>query len=174
MHVLRSYGKGFLTMNRDLFFMDQAYKQAQKAFKAQEIPIGAVLVSRDGHVLAQGYNQVEKKQNTVLHAEMIVIQKASKKLESWRLVGATLYVTVQPCLMCLGAIFLARIPRVVYGIESAKYGVFIDQVQKLGIYQNLHTVAQCIHYEPAKTLLQLFFRKKRSMQYVNKKRIDKG
>lgn len=74
----------------------------------------------------------------------------------------TLYVTVQPCMMCIGSLYLSRVVRIVYGVSSMKYGVSVDQVKQIGIYQNLHTIMESVHYEPAKILLQLFFQKKRS------------
>jgi len=149
-------------MQNDLFFMDQAYAQALKAYAINEVPIGAVLVDGAGVVVARGYNQVEKKGTQLAHAEMIVLGKGAKKNGNWRLNSMTLYVTVQPCMMCLGALYLSRVTRIVYGVESPKYGVSSVSVDLVGIYQNLHTTMHGIHYEPAKLLLQLFFQKKRS------------
>lgn len=148
----------------DLFFMDQAYAQAVKAYAINEVPIGAILVDEDGVIVARSYNQVEKKGTQGAHAEMLVLGKAAKKIGNWRLSSMTLYVTVQPCMMCLGALYLSRVRKVVYGVESPKYGVSMNEMVLEGIYQSLHTTAHCIHYEPAKSLLQLFFKKKRSKQ----------
>ena len=148
-------------MKGDNFFMQLAYAQALKAFKGKEVPIGAILVDRAGNVIARGHNQVEKFQTQVAHAEISVIKKATKKIENWRLEGSTLYVTVQPCMMCMGAIYLSRIFRVVYGVISPKYGFDFNSKSELGIYKNLHTFVQCIEYTPAQKLLQRFFEKKR-------------
>lgn len=149
-------------MQQDLFFMKKAYQQALRAYAIDEVPIGAVLVDADGNIVARGYNQVEKKRSQLAHAEIIALHKAAKKIDAWRLSSMTLYVTVQPCLMCIGATYLSRVSRVVYAIDSIKYGVSQEQINKIGIYQNLHTSIDSVHYEPAKKLLQLFFEKKRS------------
>ena len=150
-------------LKKDLFFMDMAYKQACKAFAENEVPIGAIIVDRDGVVLARGYNQVEKKQTQLAHAEISALAKATKASKSWRLSGATIYVTVQPCLMCLGALYLSRLSRVVYGIQSTKFGIPLDQGIEIGIYKNLDTTIECMNYEKSKEILQLFFKKKRSL-----------
>ena len=151
-------------MDKDLFFMDMAYKQACKAFELQEVPIGAVIVGKDGEIVARGYNQTEKKQTQLAHAEILALAKASRKAKNWRLAGATIYVTVQPCLMCLGALYLARVSRVVYGIESTKFGIPLDRGIEIGIYRNLDTTIECMNYEKSKEILQKFFKKKRSMK----------
>ena len=94
-------------------FMDEAIKEAQKAYKKNEVPIGAVIVL-DGKIIARGRNCRERKQNAIKHAEIIAIEKACKKLHSWRLENAELYVTLEPCPMCAGAIANARIKKVVF------------------------------------------------------------
>lgn len=102
-------------------FMKMAIAQAKKAQKIDEVPIGAVLVI-DGKVVSKAYNQTEKRQLATAHAEIIAIEKASKKLKSWRIDDATLYVTLEPCAMCAGAIVNARIKRVVFGAYENKSG----------------------------------------------------
>ena len=149
----------------DLYFMNMAYHQARKAMAINEVPIGAVLVDKNGAVLARGYNQVEKKQTQLAHAEISVLAKAAKKSINWRLSGATLYVTLQPCLMCLGALYLSRVSRVVYGMPSIKFGIPLDQGVALGIYKNLETKIECMNFEKAKDILRLFFQKKRNMKH---------
>lgn len=147
----------------DLFFIDQAYKQAKKAFEKNEVPIGAIIVDSQGNIFARGYNQVEKKQSQIAHAEMQVLAKAAKKMKSFRLSQMTLYVTLQPCLMCMAALYLFRIKRVVYAVESLKFGARADvAMQNMGIYKNLKLDVIYLPFEPAKKLLQIFFRKKRS------------
>lgn len=141
--------------------MQKAYEQSVKAFNIQEVPIGAIIVDKEGNVVARAYNQVEKLQTQTVHAELVAIKKAAKKIKNWRLEGMTLYVTVQPCMMCLGAIYLSRISHVVYGIESPKYGFTCDIKKESGIYKNLHTLIQCIEYRPAQELLKKFFQQKR-------------
>ena len=105
----------------DHYWMGKALDQAQRAETIGEVPIGAVIV-KDGAIIARGYNLRESKQDPSAHAEMIAIRKAAKKLGSWRLTGATLYVTLEPCTMCMGAIILARLDRVVFGSHDPKGG----------------------------------------------------
>lgn len=94
-------------------FMNEAIKEAKKAYNKNEVPIGAVIVL-DGKIIARGQNSREKSQNAIKHAEIIAIEKACKKLHSWRLENAELYVTLEPCPMCAGAIANARIKKVVF------------------------------------------------------------
>lgn len=148
--------------------MDAAYRQALKSYKIDEVPIGAILVDATGKIVARGYNQIEKQGSQLAHAEMQVLAKAAKKMKNWRLSELTLYVTLQPCLMCLGALYLSRVPRVVYGIHSPKFGVTVEQITNpesfnVGIYQQLNMKTECLNYQKSKDLLQLFFQKKRSL-----------
>lgn len=152
------------------FFMEVAYQQALKAYKNNEVPIGAIIVDKEGNVLARGYNQVEKNSTQIYHAEILALKKAAQKIGDWRLEGMTLYVTVQPCMMCLGAIYLSRISKVVYGVASPKYGFEVDIKKISGIYQNLHTVVQHINYMPSEKLLKKFFEKKRRKNEVEQSR----
>lgn len=110
-----------LKNNLDEFFMRKALQQARRAFFSEEVPVGAVIVHKN-KIIARGYNQREAKQDPLAHAEHIAIVKAAKKLKTWRLLDCTLYVTLEPCTMCAGAIILARIPRVVYGCFDPKAG----------------------------------------------------
>ena len=105
----------------DEFYMREALKQARRALLKAETPIGAVIV-KDGSILARGYNLRESKQDATLHAELIAIRKACKKVGSWRLTGCQLYVTLEPCAMCAGAIVLSRLDRVVFGAYDPKAG----------------------------------------------------
>ncbi len=102
-------------------FMKKAIEQAKKALTADEVPIGAVIV-KDGKIIARAFNQMEKTQLATAHAEILAIQKACKKLKSWRLDGADLYVTLEPCPMCAGAIVNARISNVYFGAYELKSG----------------------------------------------------
>ena len=102
-------------------WMRLALAQAEAAFAAEEVPIGAVVV-HGGRVVAEGYNQREQLKDPTAHAEMIAITQAAQALESWRLLDCTLYVTLEPCPMCAGAIVQARIPTVVYGAADPKAG----------------------------------------------------
>ncbi len=104
-------------------WMRCAIARAKAAAKAGEVPIGAVLV-KDGKLVSSGRNQRERRKNALLHAEIVAIDRACKKSGAWRLEGSTLYVTLEPCPMCAGAILNARIPRVVYGCRDPKAGVY--------------------------------------------------
>lgn len=101
--------------------MAEALKEAVKAEKRGEVPVGAVIV-HGPEVIARGYNRKETGRNPTLHAEMVAIERAAKKLGSWRLEGATLYVTLEPCLMCMGAVIQARIPGLVFAARDPKAG----------------------------------------------------
>ena len=105
----------------DCKFMKEAVKQAQKAVKLGEVPIGCVIV-KDGKIIARGYNRRNTDHSTLSHAEIKAIRKASSILHDWRMEGCTLYVTLEPCQMCAGAIVQARIPRVVMGCMNPKAG----------------------------------------------------
>ncbi|WP_246946182.1 tRNA adenosine(34) deaminase TadA [Bacillus pinisoli] len=105
----------------DIYYMKLALAEASKAEEIGEVPIGAVLV-KDGNVIAAGHNLRETEQRSIAHAELLVIDQACKELNTWRLEETTLYVTLEPCPMCAGAIVLSRIPRVVYGAKDPKGG----------------------------------------------------
>jgi tRNA(adenine34) deaminase len=108
-------------MKDDAYWMGIALREAKKAGDRGEIPIGAVVV-KDGAVIGRGYNVREARHDPVAHAEIIAIRQAARRLGNWRLSGATLYVTLEPCLMCMGAILLARIDAVVFGCHDPKGG----------------------------------------------------
>ncbi len=105
----------------DYYFMERALKQAEVAYKKGEVPVGAVVV-KDGEIISRGYNLRESTNDPTAHAELIAMKKASKKLNSWRLSGCTLYVTLEPCPMCSGVIVNSRIDRVVFGAYDQKAG----------------------------------------------------
>lgn len=108
-------------MTKDEKYMKEAIKQAKKAAAAGDVPIGCVIVKED-KILARGYNKRNVKKTTLAHAELLAIEKASKKLGDWRLEECTMYITLEPCQMCAGAIVQARIPRVVVGAMNKKAG----------------------------------------------------
>jgi tRNA(adenine34) deaminase len=110
-------------MESDEYYMNLALSIAQQAWRVhQEVPVGCVLV-KDSEVLALTHNLRESRQDPTSHAELLAIQEASQKLKNWRLVGTRLYITLEPCLMCAGAIILARIPHVIFGAFDPKAGV---------------------------------------------------
>ena len=108
-------------MTTDERYMKEAIKQAKKAYALKEVPIGCVIVYED-KIIARGYNRRNTDKNTLSHAEILAIKKASKKLRDWRLEDCTLYVTLEPCQMCAGAIVQARVSRVVIGSMNPKAG----------------------------------------------------
>lgn len=110
-------------------FMQIALDEARQAFREEEVPVGAVIVN-DGRIIAQAHNQREQLHDPTAHAEMIAITQAAESLGSWRLDGCTLYVTLEPCPMCAGAIIQARIPTVVYGATDPKAGA-VDSLFRL-------------------------------------------
>ncbi len=108
-------------MEQHELFMKEAIKQARKAVRLDEVPIGCV-ITYEGRIIARGYNRRNTDKSTLAHAEITAIKKASKVIGDWRLEECTLYVTLEPCQMCAGAIVQARIPRVVIGTMNAKAG----------------------------------------------------
>ena len=108
-------------MNIDEKFMKEAIRQAKKAALAGDVPIGCVIVKED-KIIARGYNKRNAKKTTLAHAELLAIEKASKKLGDWRLEECTMYITLEPCQMCAGAIVQARIPKVIVGAMNQKAG----------------------------------------------------
>ncbi len=109
------------TAEQDRFFMQAALEEAAAAEALAEVPIGAVVVL-DGQIIGRGHNLRETEQDPTAHAEMIAIRQAAEKLGSWRLIDCTLYVTLEPCVMCMGGTILARIPQLVFGCRDPKAG----------------------------------------------------
>lgn len=126
-------------MPQDKFFMQEAIKEAKLAAAEEEIPVGAVLVV-DGEIIAQAHNVREATHDATAHAEILVIREACAKLERWRLNDATLYVTLEPCPMCAGAIFNARLGRLVYGAVDSRAGACESL---FNITTNAHLNHQC-------------------------------
>ncbi len=142
-------------------FMKEAIEEAKKAYMEGEVPVGAVIV-KDGKIIAKGRNHREQKQNALSHAEMEAINEACKTLGSWRLDGCELYVTLEPCPMCTGAIINARIKTVVFGAFDSTMGC-MDSVINLCDYPLGHKVEiyAGICEDECKNLLQDFFKKLR-------------
>lgn len=140
------------------FFMREAIKEAKKAYKKKEVPIGAVIVYRN-KIIARGYNLREKKNNALLHAEIIAINKACKKMKSWRLEECDLYVTVEPCPMCAGAIIQSRIKNVFFGAKDYKGGCSGSRVNlfQKGLFNHNVNVTESILESECAGLLKDFF-----------------
>ena len=145
----------------DIDYMKEAVKEANKAFKKGEIPVGCVVV-KDNKIIARGHNMKENKISAIRHAEIIAIEKASKKLNNWRLLDTTIYITMFPCPMCASAINQARISRLVYGTipEYANMDLINEILNdnKYGIPVEIE--GNVLQFE-CKDLLQKFFSKKR-------------
>ncbi len=147
----------------DETFMDVALREAATARDADEVPIGCCIV-RDGRVIARAHNQRETLHDPTAHAEMIAIIQAAEALGDWRLLGTTLYVTLEPCPMCAGAIVLARIPRVVFGVRDPKAGAVRTLYQILEDDRLNHRVlvAEGVRSDQCRAALQEFFQAKRA------------
>jgi tRNA(adenine34) deaminase len=116
---------------RDDYFMRLALREAEHGLEHEDVPIGAVVV-RDGEVLAMAHNERELRQDPTAHAEVIALREAAKMSGGWRVLDAVIYVTLEPCAMCAGAIVLARVPRVVYGASDPKAGACGSVLDVLG------------------------------------------
>lgn len=150
--------------------MNLAIAEAKKAAEIGEVPIGAVIVYKE-EVIAQAFNLRETTQNATTHAELLAIQDACKKIGSWRLEETTLYVTLEPCPMCAGAILQSRIPRVVYGARDAKAGC-VDSLYHLlkdNRFNHMCEVTEGVLAEECGAMLTHFFRNLRE-QKKNQKR----
>lgn len=152
----------------DLFAMDCALNQARKSFLENEVPIGAVILDKDGKIIARAYNQVEKKKTQLAHAELQVLAKVTKKMKRWRLNDLTIYVTLQPCAMCMGALILSRIGRIVYAANSPLFGCNLDKLDWFGIYKDsLPIVDFQEHVESIKLLKEFFIKQRRRIKNVS-------
>ncbi|MCI1694105.1 tRNA adenosine(34) deaminase TadA [Aneurinibacillus aneurinilyticus] len=143
----------------DEYYMGLAIEEARKAEALGEVPIGAVIV-RDGQVVGRGYNLRETTKDPLAHAELLAIKEASKTMGGWRLIGATLYVTLEPCPMCAGAIVQARLPKIVYGAMDPKAGCAGSLMNLLQEERFNHQVEmmQGVREEECSELLKNFFR----------------
>ena len=133
-------------------YMKIALKQAEKALKYNEVPVGCVIVKKN-KIIAKAYNQKEKTKNVTKHAEIIAISKACKKTKNWRLDNCEIYITMEPCMMCSGAIEQSRIKKIIYGAKNENYG-FTEKLK------NIEIISQ-ICEEECKKIVQTFFKKRR-------------
>ena len=151
--------------------MKEALKEAIKAYKKLEVPVGAVIV-KDEEIIARAHNLKEIKNDTTKHAEILAIQKASKKIEAWRLVDCEMYVTLEPCAMCAGAIINSRIKKVYIGTEDPKAGACGSVLNIFADYKFNHKVEYetGIMKKECEKILKDFFKELRNM----KKQLAKG
>ena len=146
----------------DKAFMQEALREARKALRKREVPVGAVVVI-DGRIVARGHNERESKSDPTAHAEIIALRKAGRRLKDWRLSRATVYVTCEPCAMCAGAMVLARVSRLVYGCKDEKAGA-VDTL--FGICRDSRLnhrleVTYGVMEDECRDILQEFFQKLR-------------
>jgi tRNA(adenine34) deaminase len=150
--------------NPDDHYMLEALKEARKAFDADEVPVGAVIVHK-GRIIGRAHNQIKMLKDPTAHAEMIAITQAAAYLQSERLLGATLYATIEPCSMCAGAMVLGRIKRLVYGADGPKAGAFgsVVDITDNGKLNHRIEVKKGVLEAPCASLLKEFFAGKRKV-----------
>ena len=151
-------------MEKYIKYMKEALKEAKKAELIDEVPIGCVIV-KDDKIIARGHNQRETNQSPIGHAEIIAINKASKKLKSWRLEGCDIYVTLEPCIMCSGAIIQSRISKVYYGAFDPKGGALgssINILEAKNINHHPEVISGVMQEECSKIITNYFKQKRQS------------
>lgn len=159
----------------DAKYMKEAIRQAKKAYAIGEVPIGCVIV-RDGKIISRGYNRRTIDKNTLAHAELAAIKKASKKLDDWRLEGCTMYVTLEPCQMCAGALVQSRIDRVVVGCMNPKAGCAGSILNLLQMPEFNHQVEMetGVLEEECSQMMKDFFRELRETKKLKKQGENKN
>jgi len=144
--------------SQDAFFMKEALKEAVKAFEKGEIPIGALVVSPDGEIIGKGHNLVELSTCQLYHAEICALKEACAHQSDWRLDNHTVYVTLEPCMMCISLCSLSRIERVVYGAESPLFGFRLDKSRDSALYtKHIKNITGGVEAQGAAVLLKDFF-----------------
>jgi tRNA(adenine34) deaminase len=154
--------------NADIILMNLAISEAAAAFQEDEVPVGAVLISESGALLASTHNQTIFLSDPTAHAEILALRHAAKKIQNYRLLNTTLYVTVEPCVMCMGAIIHARVSRLVYGARDPKWGAagtLYDFSADKRLNHRLDVIPGVCEIE-CREILQRFFRDRRSHQNV--------
>ncbi len=147
---------------QDIIYMREALKQAQRAFDSNEVPVGCVIVHKD-RIIARAHNQVETLKDPTAHAEMIAITQAASAMGSKWLQEASVYVTIEPCQMCAGALVLARIKRLIFGADDVKTGAFgsVCDILKFKNLNHSFEVTRGISYQESSFIISEFFKKKR-------------
>lgn len=150
-------------MNKDEHFMQRAIALARQAAELGEVPIGALIVDLSGEVIGEGFNLVEKSHCQDQHAELCAIRRACLARNDWRLEGCTLYVTLEPCLMCIGAIALSRVERLVYGADSPQFGYQGRREDICSLYGGgICNVTKGVCKAEIEELMRAFFRQRRT------------
>ena len=152
------------TMTNDEKFMKLAIKEAYKAEALDEVPVGCVIV-KDNKVIARGHNLRESKQDPTLHAEIVAIRKACKKLHNWRLEDTTIYITIEPCAMCAGTILWARCKKIVYGANDLKGGAITSSLKLFDAPNINHhpEIVGGVLKEECADIIKSYFKKKREV-----------
>ncbi|MGZ4250690.1 MAG: tRNA adenosine(34) deaminase TadA [Solirubrobacteraceae bacterium] len=147
---------------RDEYFMRLALREAARALEHDDVPIGAVVV-KDGEVIGAGHNERELRSDPTAHAEMVALREAARVLDSWRVLDSVMYVTLEPCAMCAGAIVLARVPRVVFGAADPKAGATGSVINVLDLAELNHRpqVQSGLLAEDCAEVLRAFFAERR-------------
>jgi tRNA(Arg) A34 adenosine deaminase TadA len=147
----------------DYVHMGMALEQAHRAAKKGEVPIGAVVVDATGVCIASAYNQVEQQHSQAAHAELLALQQAGHGQKDWRLAGCWLYVTVEPCFMCMSLVYLSRTAGVVYGASSPLYGSQLDSSRMVSVYKvDAVRIISGVRAAEATDILKQFFKRKRN------------
>jgi tRNA(adenine34) deaminase len=155
-------------MDNHTKFMNLALLEAKKAGQIDEVPVGALLVSENGNILAAAHNQTLKKNDPTAHAEILALRKAAEKRRNYRLLNTTLYVTVEPCIMCTGALIHARVARIVFGTPDLKWGG-VGSLYNLADDSRLNhqiEILKGVCENECRSLMQDFFRTKRRISWL--------
>ena len=151
-------------MSRDIFYMKEALREARKAFEKDDVPVGAVIVHK-GSIIARAHNQMKLLKDPTAHAEMIAMTQAAGHLQNERLIGCSIYATIEPCSMCAGAMVLARIDKLIYGASDPKTGA-CGSVVNIANHKKLNhrlKVKKGVLAEETALLIKEFFKKKRKV-----------
>lgn len=150
-------------MENDQYFMKLALTEAKQAEQLDEVPVGAVLVDQEGNIIATGHNETIKRSDPTAHAEILVLRKAGQQIGNYRLLNTTLYATLEPCVMCMGALLHARVQKVVFGAADPKWGG-AGSLYNMGVDDRLNHQIELVEgvcREACRTLIRQFFKNKR-------------
>ncbi|MDO4793480.1 MAG: nucleoside deaminase [Filifactor alocis] len=143
------------------YYMEEAFREALQAYEDKEVPVGAVII-KDGEIIARAHNRIETRVDVTSHAEVMAIREAQKKMGNWRLTGAIMYVTLEPCLMCMGAILHSRISELHIGTRDEERGAAVSKIPVIADELLPNNLTVYLHEdETCKYLLQRFFRELR-------------
>ncbi|TDJ26956.1 MAG: tRNA adenosine(34) deaminase TadA [Gammaproteobacteria bacterium] len=157
---------GVNQQENDEYWMRQALQQAQKAADSDEVPVGAVLVDQSGECLASGHNQPISAVDPTAHAEIVVLREAAKRMNNYRLPDTTLYITLEPCTMCVGALVQARVARIVFAASEPKAGAIVSALRlfETGRFNHQPEIDSGVMEAESSSLLANFFQQKRQLK----------